>query len=246
MHLHHIPQGFQDAQPSRVIVVAWNDDHGIMSGLDPDGVPIGDRRPVRDRNIGGVDDSNPCCDWWRDPENRLPFPRFGARFGGAHEAGNSDNLGEHPPMLVQARAVANSATDVPVCSVKEFHELRFVLTSFKFGGGSSCSSTRVAQAGMGKRTGTGVGMSGCETIIRPEVRIVARWRRVGVRKPYSARSASAASRRPTMRKAGLATMRRSTSEAVCCAPIRMVPLDRPRSAISSSRSRIGDQPSRGA
>ncbi len=63
----------------------WNDDHGIMSGLDQDGLRIGDRRPTPDTN-GNVapGDNNPCCDWWRDPDTRLPSPRLGSRFGGAH------------------------------------------------------------------------------------------------------------------------------------------------------------------
>jgi len=75
-------------RPDQYTGGAWNDDHGIISGLDPDGVRVGDRRPIKDTTGGvGVDDNNPCCDWWRDPDNRLPSPRYGARFGGAHEAG---------------------------------------------------------------------------------------------------------------------------------------------------------------
>ena len=54
------------------------------------------------------------------------------------------------------------------------------------------------------------------------------------------------SSRPTTRIAEFDTMRRSTSLAVCCAPIRMMPSDRPRSAMSSSTSLIGELPSRGA
>ncbi len=41
-------------------------------------------------------------------------------------------------------------------------------------------------------------------------------------------------------------MRRSTSLAVCCAPTRIMPRLRPRSATSSRISLIGDEPSRGA
>ena len=44
----------------------------------------------------------------------------------------------------------------------------------------------------------------------------------------------------------LDTIRRSTSLAVCCAPIKMMPSERPRSAMSSSTSLIGEFPSRGA
>ena len=41
-------------------------------------------------------------------------------------------------------------------------------------------------------------------------------------------------------------MRRSTSLAVCCAPISTMPSERPRSATSSRISLIGESPSRGA
>ena len=74
----------------------------------------------------------------------------------------------------------------------------------------------------------------------------ARARAAGVRKRYSPRSASAPSRRPTMRSAQFATTRGSTSLAVCCAPTRITPSERPRSAMSSSTSLIGLRPSRGA
>ena len=67
-----------------------------------------------------------------------------------------------------------------------------------------------------------------------------------VRKPYSPRSASAASRRPTTRNEALATTRRSISLAVCWAPMRMTPRLRPRSAMSRTTSLIGLRPSRGA
>ena len=67
-----------------------------------------------------------------------------------------------------------------------------------------------------------------------------------VRKPYSFRSASAASSRPTTLSAAFATIRRSTSLAVCCAPNSETPSERPRSAISRSRPWSGLHPSRGA
>ena len=76
--------------------------------------------------------------------------------------------------------------------------------------------------------------------------MVARTRCEAGRNPYSGRPASAESRRPTTRIAEFDTMRRSTSLAVCCAPIKMMPRDRPRSAMSSSTSLIGELPSRGA
>ena len=61
------------------------------------------------------------------------------------------------------------------------------------------------------------------------------------RKPYSPRPASAASRRPTTRMAELATMRRSTSLAVCCAPMRIVdgPPARSRRSCSTWPSGAG-------
>jgi prepilin-type N-terminal cleavage/methylation domain-containing protein len=74
---------------------AWNDDHGIISGVDQDGLRLGDRPPLRDAirlsiTINGVrfdniDADNACCNWWRDfrPTN---IPTFGSRFGSAHPA----------------------------------------------------------------------------------------------------------------------------------------------------------------
>ena len=80
----------------------------------------------------------------------------------------------------------------------------------------------------------------------PGLASTARARWAGGRNPYSGRPASAGSSRPTTLTDELETIRRSTSLAVCCAPIRMMPSERPRSAMSSSTSLIGLQPSRGA
>ena len=80
----------------------------------------------------------------------------------------------------------------------------------------------------------------------PGLASTARARCDGGRNPYSGRPASAGSSRPTTLIDELDTIRRSTSLAVCCAPIRMMPSDRPRSAMSSSTSLIGLPPSRGA
>ncbi len=80
----------------------------------------------------------------------------------------------------------------------------------------------------------------------PGLARVARCRCEGGRKPYSGRPASAGSSRPTTLIEEFDTIRRSTSLAVCWAPIRMMPRERPRSAMSSSRSLIGELPSRGA
>lgn len=80
---------------------AWNDDHGIISGLDQDHMRIGDQPPIRDTNMNpftnqfvAQGDSNPCCDWWRDPDTRKPSPRFGSRFGGPHVGGMSALFGD--------------------------------------------------------------------------------------------------------------------------------------------------------
>ena len=113
-------------------------------------------------------------------------------------------------------------------------------------GGAAHSASRVAQAGNGNSIASGTGISGCETNMAPGLASVARSRCEAGRNPYSVRPASAGSRRPTTRMAELDTMRRSTSLAVCCAPMRMMPSDRPRSAMSSSTSLIGELPSRGA
>ena len=75
-------------RPDQYTGGAWNDDHEIMSALDQDGIRVGDQVPIRDTtgNVG-IDDNNPCCDWWRDPDNRPPSPRLGSRFGGVHTGG---------------------------------------------------------------------------------------------------------------------------------------------------------------
>ena len=57
----------------------------------------------------------------------------------------------------------------------------------------------------------------------PGLASVARCRCLGGRKPYSGRPASAGSSRPTTLMLELDTIRRSTSLAVCWAPIRMMP-----------------------
>jgi prepilin-type processing-associated H-X9-DG protein len=55
---------------------------------------IADRPPIRDSNTNPftgapvtASDNNPCCDYWRDPDTRLPSPRLGSYFGGAHPSG---------------------------------------------------------------------------------------------------------------------------------------------------------------
>jgi prepilin-type processing-associated H-X9-DG protein len=73
---------------------AWNDDHNIISSLDPDNMRVGDHVPIHDTNnnpfTGVAVDAginNQCCEYWRDPDNTTPSPRVGAYFGSAHPAG---------------------------------------------------------------------------------------------------------------------------------------------------------------
>jgi prepilin-type N-terminal cleavage/methylation domain-containing protein/prepilin-type processing-associated H-X9-DG protein len=75
-------------RPDQYTGGAWNDDHNIVSSLDPDDARVGDQPPVHDTN-GNVtaDTNNPCCSWDRDPPDRKPSPRYGAHFGGAHTGG---------------------------------------------------------------------------------------------------------------------------------------------------------------
>ena len=81
-------------RPDQMGIGAWNDDHNLISSRDPDNLRIGDRAPIKDTNNNPTtgarvlaSQNNPCCDLWRDPANRLPSPRLGAYFGGAHPGG---------------------------------------------------------------------------------------------------------------------------------------------------------------
>jgi prepilin-type N-terminal cleavage/methylation domain-containing protein len=81
-------------RPDQYQIGAWNDDHNLISSLDQDHMRVGDRPPVRDTNNNPITGAfvssganNPCCDWWRDPDTRLPSPRLGSYFGGAHLSG---------------------------------------------------------------------------------------------------------------------------------------------------------------
>ncbi|HEX4592123.1 MAG TPA: DUF1559 domain-containing protein [Gemmataceae bacterium] len=81
-------------RPDLYTTGAWNDDHNLISALDPDNMRVGDHGPVPDTNSNPYNnkpvlptDSNPCCSWWRDPDGMLPSPRMGAYFGSPHPAG---------------------------------------------------------------------------------------------------------------------------------------------------------------
>jgi prepilin-type N-terminal cleavage/methylation domain-containing protein len=81
-------------RPDQYTGGAWNDDHGMLSGVDQDGLRQGDVPPIKDTNnststgaLVAVGVNNPCCSWWRDPLNRLPSARLGSYFGGPHPSG---------------------------------------------------------------------------------------------------------------------------------------------------------------
>jgi prepilin-type N-terminal cleavage/methylation domain-containing protein len=83
-------------RPDQYPYGAWNDDHNLLSSLDPDTMRIGLMPPVKDTNnnpttgaLVRAADNNPCCDWWRDPPNTSPSPRLGSRFGGGHPSAMS-------------------------------------------------------------------------------------------------------------------------------------------------------------
>ncbi|HUE74234.1 MAG TPA: DUF1559 domain-containing protein [Pirellulaceae bacterium] len=91
-------------RPDQYQTGAWNDDHGIMSGVDQDGLRLGDREPLRDGtqvrlapipgvHPGGlVNGDNACCSWWRDVRGNIPT--FGSRFGSAHPNGMNAALAD--------------------------------------------------------------------------------------------------------------------------------------------------------
>ena len=81
-------------RPDQYMTGSWMDDHNYASALDQDTMRIGDQVPLADTTANpftgrevGSGDNNPCCDWWRDPDNRLPSPRLGSRFGSIHTGG---------------------------------------------------------------------------------------------------------------------------------------------------------------
>jgi type II secretory pathway pseudopilin PulG len=75
---------------------AWNDDHGLTSSYDQDSLRLGMLAPIPDnfRPSATPAQINPCCDWWRDPLNRTPFPRVGSRFGGPHPGGITSSMAD--------------------------------------------------------------------------------------------------------------------------------------------------------
>src|SRR5262249_3282784 len=55
-------------RPDQYTGGAWNDDHGIISGVDQDGLRLGDRPPLQDTNE--PPNNNRCCNWWRDRDDQ--------------------------------------------------------------------------------------------------------------------------------------------------------------------------------
>src|ERR671918_241416 len=135
--------------------------------------------------------------------------------------GNPDDLIERAGELVFPRTSSDRATDMPVAGMKQSHRSKLNLSKTSSPDDAATSSARVAHEGNGNLIWIGIGMCGCCRIIDPGLSMAARALVTAGMKPYSDRSASALSRRPTMRKAELAIMRRSTSLAVCSAPMRI-------------------------
>src|SRR5512132_1438152 len=182
---------------------------------------------------------------WRGPV-LVEVPRHEHRVDGLI-AGDPHDLVERRGELLVPRPSSDGLADMPVCRVQEpqsAHSPRNGRNGSPPEG--AASSARVAHDGKGKRIWSGMGMCGCWRIIDPGLRMEARDRVTAGRNPYSLRAASAVSSLPTTRNALLAMIRRSTSLAVCSAPTRIIPSERPRSATSSRTSLMGLHPSRGA
>ena len=129
-------------------------------------------------------------------------------------ASDLGHLGEDFTRLIDSRQTGQRLADVPVACVQESHRSNRSNGSPPLPA-SAASLTRVAQAGNGNVTSSGIGRCGCCSSIVPGFNSAARWRAVSVRNPYSARCDSAGSSRPTTRIAAFDTIRRSTSLAVC-------------------------------
>src|SRR5439155_4331435 len=142
---------------------------------------------------------------------RLRLRRGGVEQVAGHEhrvdsvlGGDRRDLGEHGDVFAGTRPSTNRPTHVPVGGVEEFHEGSpcHGSSGWLVADGDaprSASRARVAHAGKGNSRTSGIGSSGCDTIIVPGLMIVARCLWTVGKKPYSPRLASAASSRPTTR-----------------------------------------------
>src|SRR5690606_4466738 len=223
----HLEKGRHRVDPGGVVVVAGHDHHRC----DP----------------GQVDERAPH-DLLGHRRSRAGVEEIAGNEDQVHGVlrGDADDLGEHRPVFIRAVTAPDPLSYVPVGRVEDLHQRCWNGSSGPSDGGRTASSARVAHDGNGNSTTRGTGISGWVRSIVPGLRIVARCRWAPGRNPYSSRAASAESRRPTTRIDELAMIRRSTSEAVCWAPIRITPSERPRSAMSRRISLIGLYPSRGA
>src|SRR5215468_6760434 len=111
-----------------------------------------------------------------------------------------EDLLERLGVFLMARAALEQLADMPIAGVQEPHQARKSANgSSPARDGALASVGRVAHAGKGNWTISGTGISGWCTMRLPGFKMPARSRVTAGRKPYSPRSASAMSRRPTMR-----------------------------------------------
>ncbi len=78
-------------RPDQYTGGAWNDDHGMISGVDQDGLRLADRPPLQDTNL--PPNNNRCCSWWRDRDDQNNIT-YGSRFGSAHSGGMNALFGD--------------------------------------------------------------------------------------------------------------------------------------------------------
>ena len=159
-----LEQRGQGAQPPRVVVVA-REHHAGDALREEAGQEVEDDLLRLRRGRGGVE--------------HVPGEK-----DGVHPLldGDPRHLLEGGGVLVHPRAAAQRLAHVPVRGVQEAHqELRNPRkTSSSAPAATRASLRRVAQAGKGKRTSNGVGISGCWTIMVPGFRMPARPRPAAV------------------------------------------------------------------
>jgi type II secretory pathway pseudopilin PulG len=110
-------------RPDQYLYGAWNDDHNLLSSLDPDILRLGLLPPIRDTNNNPVtgqrvdaNTNNPCCDWWRDPPTSTT-QRLGSRFGGGHPSAMSALFADGSVRAINFNIAA--ATFAAICNKGE-------------------------------------------------------------------------------------------------------------------------------
>ena len=173
---------------------------------------------------------------------------------------------QHRALLVEPRCALEHLADVPVGGVQELHaalrsEGAVVVRTGRVVAGRAAAANGSARTRRPERRPAPAGRPGLGRPGRPgrerelhrqrhrDVRLADEHRArlgdrgalaLGRRQEAVLRSGRlGGSSRPTTLIGELAMIRRSTSLAVCWAPIRMMPSERPRSAMSSSSSLIG-------